>query len=431
MVVLDVVAGVDAGPYDVEGPAPVPLGEAMTAVARHFFAPRVLVRVAVTVLAIALLRLGQHVPLPNVDAPEQPAGVFGRVLDLVSGGAVGRLSVCALGVWSFVLARPVLGALIGVVPRLRLLNAAGDAGARRIRRLLRVVTVVLGFGLSIVVVAVAAGGGFGAWALHSTAFWPLALMAAVMGTGAAVATLLAEAVTRRGYGHGYRILVLAPLLAGFTTRFGEVRDEDGPLALAVILLAVVAAVAVRAGVSQSARRIPVQYAKRMIGRRAHGATPTYLPIPLVAGGDTALLWVSLLLLAPALAWPAWRAGSPWYIAVFVLALWVATLFSTVGARDWSGEVTRMVRTGAFVPGIRPGPPTERYLAYVRDRLSLAGATLWTLGAAVPLVTAALLGADPGLFLLPVAVFHTVEIAMETARQIDTDVRMRAYAGYLR
>ncbi|WP_285664764.1 hypothetical protein [Actinorhabdospora filicis] len=399
----------------------------MTAVARHFFAPRVLWRIAVTLLAIALLRLGQRVPLPNVDAPAAPGGV----LDLVSGGGIGRLSVCALGVWPYLIARPVTAALIGAIPRLRSLAEAGIAGTRRLNRLLWAVAVLLGLGLSTVVVAVAAGGGFGARALDSTAFGPLALMAAVLGAGSVAMLPLAWAVNRFGFGNGHLILALAPLLAGFTGRFGAVLREDGPAVFAAIVIAVLAAIAVRAGVSQAQRRIPIQYAKRMIGRRVHGGGPTYLPIPLVSGGDKALLWVSLPLLAPALIWPGWRAGSPWYVAAFAVLVWVATLFVTVGARDWSGEVRRLERTGAFVPGIQPGAPTERYLAYVRDRLSLAGATLWTLGAALPLVTAALLGADPGLFLLPVTVFHIVEIAMTTARQIDTRVRMRAYAGVLR
>ena len=403
--------------------------------------PRIVRRVLVTASLVAVFRLGQYVPLPYVDtdvlAPDPgPAYAF---LDLVSGGGVGRLSVFALGVYPYFVAISVMGVVVGASPRLTSLAAAGRAGMRRLLFYRRILAVGIGAALGVLVAAAGAAGYFGSGAFVSTGVGPMALVVACLAAGTAVVMLIAEGVHRLGYGPASWTLALVPLLAGLADEFAELLARRGPVVFGVLLSAAVGAVIGRVFISQAHRRVPIGYAKRMVGRRP-GVTPTYLPLHLVARGDKSLLVATVVLLVPTVAgdvagldWLAgWDARNPWYAVVLGLLIVLVTFASTMSAHDLAASVNRLQRTGGFVPGIRPGSPTGQYLGFVLVRLATAGAVSWSAAAVLPLATGAALGAEaPVLALLPVGVFYTVEAAMRTGREIQTESAVRRYAGYLR
>lgn len=399
--------------------------------------PRIVRRVLVTAVLIAVFRLGQYVPLPYVDtgALTPHPGPTYAFLDLVSGGGVGRLSVFALGVYPFFVAISAMNLVVGASPRLTALAAAGKAGMRRLLFYRRILAVAIGAALGAAMVAAGAAGYFGTGAFTATGTGPMVLVVVCAAAGTAVVMLIAEGIHRFGYGPASRMLALTSLLAGTAEEFAD----HGPVVLGVLLAAVVAAILGRVLVSQAHRRIPIGYAKRMIGRRP-GAAPTYLPLHLVGRGDKSLLVVTVVLLVPTVVGDvanldrlsSWDARNPWYAVVFALLVAIVTFGSTVSAHDLPGHVNRLQRTGGYVPGIRPGSPTGQYLGYVLVRVAAAGAVFWTAAALLPLVAGAILGVGaPFLALLPVAVFYTVEAALQTGREIQTESAMRRYAGYLR
>lgn len=398
--------------------------------------PRIVRRVLVTLLLIAVLRLGQYVPLPYVDgsalaADPGPAYAF---LDLVSGGGFGRLSVFALGIYPYFFAGSVMSVIVGASPRLKALVAEGSAGTRRLLLHRRILAVGIGAALGAAMAAAGAAGYFGDGAV-ATGASPMILMIACPAAATAVVMLIAEGIRRFGYGPAARTLALVPLLAGLADGFTRL----APIALAALLVASLVAVVGRVVVSQAHRRIPIGYARRMIGRRP-AATPTYLPLHLVGGGDKALLVATVVMLLPTVAGDvmglgglaSWDARDPWYLVVFALFVAIVTFTSTMTGHNLPAYVDRLQRTGGFVPGIRPGRPTGEFLGYVLVRLAAGGALLWTVAVLLPLGVGAALGAGPPfLALLPLGIFHTVETALGTGRQIQTEAAARRYAGHLR
>ncbi|GIG67379.1 preprotein translocase subunit SecY [Phytomonospora endophytica] len=402
---------------------------------------RIVRRVLVTLFLIAVFRLGQYIPLPytDADAVTDDPGPARALLELVSGGAVGRLSVFALGIYPFFFAISAMTVVVGASPRLTALAAEGKAGMRRLLFYRRVLAVAIGAALGAAMVAAGEAGYFGDGAFVATGWGSRLLIVGCLAVATAVVMLIAEGVHRHGYGPASVSLALMSLLAGIAEEFAAVLARRGPVVLAVLTAAVLAAVVGRVWVSQAQRRVPIGYEKRMVGRRP-GVTPTYLPLHLVVRGDKSLLVATVVLLVPPLAGDiagfdglaAWSVRDPWYAVAFALLLAIITFASTMSAHDLTRQVDRLRRTGGFVPGIRPGRPTGEYLGHVLVRLALAGAVLWTSTALLPLGAGVI--SDTGVMfsaLLPVTIFYTVEAALRTGREIQTEMFARRYAGMLR
>ncbi|WP_441248876.1 preprotein translocase subunit SecY [Kitasatospora sp. McL0602] len=425
---------------------------------RAFGDPGLRRRLLLTLGAVALFRIGQLLPLPGVDPTALKAAVattagqdqlYGAV-DLFTGGGLLRLSVFLFGVLPLFAARFLMELLGLLVPRLAALLREGSAGRTVVARLTRLLTVCLSALLAVAVVFLAADGHV--TVLHDTSVLTLVSMAACATAGSALVLRLAELITARGIGDGVQVLFLAQLVAVFPGQLWSVREaRGGPGATAVLILVLVLGVAVSAALiaTRTAQRpVPVQYAKRMIGRRAFGGTASYIPLRVNPVAVTTLVGVLALPYLPLLAarlWPGadWlrvvapyvQQSSPWCLAVsFVLVvLWVYVC--AMIEFDDEAVADNLKRYGAFVPGIRAGLPTAEYLGYVRARVALSGALSAGLIALTPATVLALFGvadryAFGGPSILLVAGIGT-GIAFDIIREVQSENSREAYAAMLR
>ncbi|MFI6305780.1 preprotein translocase subunit SecY [Amycolatopsis thailandensis] len=384
-------------------------------------------RILVTLGVIVLFRLGQSLPAPHVTvrAPEADHPLR-WILDLATGGGLSTLPVFAFGVLPCLAARPVLRALTILVPRLAALRAEGEAGARALLRYQRWLTVVLGLLGAIAVVV-----------FRGLDFLGGAVAVACLTAGAAVVLRLTEVITDRGFGDGVRILLLAQVLAVLPAEFPRLYATKGWAAIAVVAVVTLSITVLTIVFAQAQRRIQVQYAKRMIGVRAYGGSPSYIPLRFPQSNSPAVL-AAVLLSLPVL-WPgvAWLRdeGNPGRIAIYFVLVCLFAFLRAVGTMDIDQVTRDLVRVGGFVPGIRPGQWTADYIGYVRHRIIGVGAVCSGVVALIPAVGLALLDVSPrvpfaGVTLLVVLVF-LVSVALDTVRQIESLRQQERYEPFLR
>lgn len=378
-------------------------------------------RILVTLGVIALFRLGQSLPTPQLTVRAPEIGPPLRwILDLLTGGGLATLPVFAFGVLPCLAAPRLLRGLIALIPRLAALRAEGEAGARVLKRYQRRLAVALGL---LGAVGVVLSGG--------QDVLDGAVTVACLTAGAALVLRLTEVITERGFGDGVRILLLAQVLAVLPPEFLRLYEKTGWAAVAVMAVVTLSTIVITIVVAQGQRRVPVQYAKRMIGRRAFGGTPTYVPFRFPQANSPAVL-AAVLLSVPVFLL---GLGDPWWIAgYFVLVCLFA--FARAAVRQDMGKVAgELVRVGGFVPGIRPGNPTAEYLGYVNRRTIAFGALCSGVVALLPVAGLALLGVGPTLLLagvaLQVVLVFLVSVSLDTTRQIETLRQRRRYAPFLR
>ncbi|MCD0450022.1 hypothetical protein LO762_12580 [Actinocorallia sp. API 0066] len=417
-------------------------------------------KAAVTVLAIVLYRVGQALPSPGVDVAALSAAAdaavrtdpFYGLAELFSGGGLLRLSVFGLGVLPFAAATFIVQLLVLTVPRMRALATAGRPGIARIERYIRILTLVLGALAGTGVAFAAAQGHFpGGEVLTGTGVPDILLIAACMTAGTAATTWLIRLISVRGFGDGLTVLFFVQLAAVFPGLLLDVRATDGDgvfvaASLAVLVSAALVVVAVTV-LGRAERRVPVQYARRMIGRRTHGGTPTYIPIRVDDAGLFPMLTVAALLHVPAVTarlWPGgglpdgvWtlpRQASLWFLAALFVLVALLTFLRAPTVTDHHALTRRLQREGAFVPAIRPGRPTAEYLDYVRTRVGAL--TPLTLGAVavLPYAALALAGAGATAPVTGTAVLVLVSSALTTVSRVlgqaGIERQIRLFAPFL-
>ncbi|WP_435971766.1 preprotein translocase subunit SecY [Streptomyces sp. Qhu_M48] len=425
--------------------------------ARVLRVPALRKRLLWTLLAVALFRLGQNLPLPGVRAgaptdAEASAGdhdgggqrLYGLV-ELLTGDGLGHLSVLTFGIAPFLAARLVMELVGPLVPRVRLLAAAGDQGAAAVARLTRALAVLLTLVCGAVVVAAVGDGGCvpltGVCAprdqglLYDGADGPLMAVALVvcMAAGTTAVLLLSGLIRSRGIGDGLSMLFLAQLAAVVPDQVAdavrEVGGGRGTLVVLAVVLALVLMTAVVVTVVQGERRIPVQQAKRMIGRRAFGPTPTYVPVRGGQGGFAVMIPASLLLLVPA------PVGS-WLLPAYVLVVFAHAWLRAGIAPGADDLARRLERSGLFIPGIRMGRPTAEYIGYVQSRIALPAALCMTVVALIPVLALTALDGPADRFALSattllIVASAAVGTALPAAKQWETQAALHTYAPFLR
>ncbi|OKA11189.1 preprotein translocase subunit SecY [Amycolatopsis regifaucium] len=386
----------------------------------------------VTLGVIVLFRLGQSLPAPyvTVRAPEADHPLR-RLLDLLTGGGLSTLPVFAFGVLPCLAAPPVLRGLIVVIPRLAALRAEGQAGARVLTRYRRRLTVVLGL-----LGAIGVLGFRGQDILDAHG----AIAVVCLTAGTALVLRLAEVITDRGFGDGVRILVLVQVLAVLPSEFLRLYEKTGWAAIAVMAVVTLSVTVITIVVAQGQRRVPVRYAKRMIGVRAYGGTSTYIPLRFPQANSPAVLaavLLSLPVLLPGAGWLGWLRdeGNPGRIAVYFVLVCLFAFNRAAVTQDMDKVAVELVRVGGFVPGIRPGPWTAEYLDFVNRRIIGFGAFCSGVVALIPVTGLALLDVSPrvpiaGVTLQVVLVF-LVSVTLDTTRQAQALRLQRHYEPFLR
>ena len=423
-----------------------------TAVAA-FQLPDVRRKILFTIGLLVVFRAVAHIPLPGVNT-ELLADFFAGnqllgFMNLLSGGALENFSVVALGVYPYVTANIASTVLVPLIPALQELSREGEAGRRKIAQWTRLATIpfamLQGFG-QIQILRSAQQG------LLSPTLGPfdIFVMLIVMTAGTMFLLWIGELITENGIGNGVSIIIFAGIVAGAPAALGQSlfagENISGFIAVVVIGLIMIAAIVF---VQEAQRRIPVHYAKRIRGTRMYGGQSTHIPLKVNSAGMIPLIFAFSLMLLPAtvasyfetseVGWLANAAGaiavtlSPsngiYWVFTFFLVI-IFTYVYTLVVFQQQNLAENLQKNGGFIPGIRPGRPTQRYLTGVVNRITLAGAIFLGIIAVVPFVAQTVTGAD-AVAISSTGMLIVVGVVLDTMRQLESQLMMRNYEGFIR
>jgi preprotein translocase subunit SecY len=426
-----------------------------------------------TIAIIAIYRLGATLPSPGVsygnvqnclDAVSEggTSGVF-TLLNLFSGGALLSLSVFALGIMPYITASIILQLLTVVIPRLEQLRKEGQAGQAKITQYTRYLTLGLAILQSSAFVALARSGQlfqgncpqtdprFQIVPETSLPMWlTVSVLVITMTAGTGVVMWLGELITDRGVGNGMSVLIFTSIAARLPSEGWAIKTSKGWWAFVGVVALVLAVITLVVFIEQAQRRIPVQYAKRMIGRRMYGGTSTYIPLKVNQAGVIPVIFASSLLYLPQLALQFFDQTNPgrvyvWvqnnlvdprsvtYISVYFLLIIFFTYFYVSITFNPTEVADNMKKYGGFVPGIRPGKPTAEYLDFILSRITLPGSLYLGLISILP--NFFFIALDSQQYVnFPfggTAVLILVGVGLETVKQIESQLMQRNYEGFLR
>src|SRR6266516_1512847 len=437
----------------------------LTAFLRAFRTPDLRRKLLFTVFIVAVFRLGSSLPTPGVSesavhaciglANKSGGNVFALV-NLFSGGALLKLSVFALGIMPYITASIILQLLAVVIPRLETLRKEGQAGQAKITQYTRYLTVGLAILQSTGIVALARSGNlFGSVGctqplIPNDSVFTITTMVICMTAGTAVIMWLGELITDRGVGNGMSILIFTQVIAVIPGEMLNIYRAKHAFTFGLVVLVGVAIVAFVVFMEQAQRRIPVQYAKRMVGRKMYGGTSTYIPLKVNQAGVIPVIFASSLLYIPQLAstifgnqqhpqgWYVWidthlvRGDSPIYMISFFVLIVFFTYFYVSITFNPTEVADNMKKYGGFIPGIRPGRPTAEYLDFILSRITLPGALYLGFISILPNLFINLVGGQKQNFPFGgTAVLIIVGVGLETVKQIESQLMQRNYEGFLR
>ncbi|MEY2404292.1 MAG: preprotein translocase subunit SecY [Acidimicrobiaceae bacterium] len=424
-------------------------------------------KILFTLLMLAIYRLGSHVPVPGIDLSavkalqdEAKNGGVLSFLQLFSGGALTQFAVFALGIMPYITSSIIMQILTVVIPKLEQWQQQGAVGQRKITQWTRYLTIAIAlvqsFGLSYLFHN--GGGGFGR--VRNTTGIDLfggdqnfnlpriSLVVLTLVAGTALLMWMGELITQRGIGNGMSLLIFASVVSTMPASGGQIKAEKG---LAWLLILIGVGIVILIGivfVEQGQRRIPVQFAKRVVGRRMYGGQSTYIPLKVNQAGVIPIIFASSVLYLPVIAGnilPAdgWGANVQRFIndhvikqddighiVLYGLLIIGFTYFYTLITFDPHQQADTIRKQGGFIPGIRPGPQTERYLGKIVSRITLPGALFITAIALLPAVMLAVANIQNFPF-AGTTVLIAVGVALETMKQIDSQLMMRNYEGFLK
>jgi preprotein translocase subunit SecY len=438
----------------------------LTAFIRAFRTPDLRKKLLFTLGIVALFRFGSSLPAPGVSeknvtycagvaAKSTSAGIY-QIVYLLSGNALKYMSVFALGIMPYITASIILQLLTVVIPRLETLKNEGQAGQAKITQYTRYLTVGL---------AVLQSTGYVALARSGTLFpncptdthpiipdaspFRLTTMVITMVAGTAVIMWMGELITDRGVGNGMSVLIFTQVIAVIPGEMLTIYQTRGTFTAGLALIVVLVIVGFVVFMEQAQRRIPVQYAKRMVGRRMYGGTSTYIPMKVNQAGVIPVIFASSLLYIPQLAvslfgstshpqgWVSWvqryleRSDGWLYDAAFFVLIVAFTFFYVSITFNPTEVADNMKKYGGFIPGIRPGRPTAEYLGYVLTRLTTPGSLYLGVVALFPLVALGVIGVANQFPFSGVSLLIMVGVGLDTVKQIESQLQQRNYEGFLR
>jgi preprotein translocase subunit SecY len=431
---------------------------------KMFSVPDLRNKILFTLLIIGVYRVGAHLPVPYVDFSAikqlqhttKNSGVVG-FLDLFSGGAITNVAIFFLGIMPYITASIIMQLLGVVIPKLEEWQNEGQTGQKKITQWTRYLTIALALVQSTgFVFALHSGNGglFGLSGGHLQRghdYIPhfdtprAALIVLVWTAGTALVMWLGELISQRGIGNGMSILIFASVVSRLPSQGGAIYSQGSKFQFFTILAIGVAMIVGIVFVELGQRRIPVQFAKRVVGRRMYGGQSTYIPLKVNQSGVIPVIFASSILAFPALIATAlgnnghgiqqWindnliTRQSGWYILFYTVLIIFFAYFYTAIAFNPQQQADIIRKQGGFIPGIRPGPPTERYLAKTLNRINLPGSIFLAGIAVAPLLVFALWNIQQFPF-GGTALLITVGVALETMKQVDSQLMMRNYEGFL-
>ncbi len=429
----------------------------LRAFAQAFRTPDLRRKLLFSLFIMAAFRFGSFVPTPGVDsvavqkclAVQTEASLLDLV-NLFSGGALLQLSVFALGIMPYITASIIIQLLRVVVPRFDDLHKEGQSGQSTLTQYTRYLTIGLGILQSTTMISLAKSGnmfpGCTEAVIPSDSVWVYLGMIVVMTAGTGVIMWLGELITERGIGNGMSLLIFTSITATMPAQLLAIGQAGKWGSVGMIVLLVVAVTVVVVYIEQAQRRIPVQYAKRMVGRRQYGGTTTYIPLKINMSGVIPVIFATSLLALPPLVaqfgdptsgWVQWISANfnqtawPYLTAYGLLTLAFAFFYTSITFNP--DEVAdNMKRYGGFIPGYRAGRPTAEYLRYVITRLTTAGSLYLVIIALLPSLLIIPLGLAAGQMPFGgTTLLIIVGVGLQTVKEINTQLQQHHYEGFLR
>ncbi len=419
-----------------------------------FKIPELKKRILFTLALLIVYRIGVHVPVPGIDSIalssffKQAEGTIFGIFNMFSGGAFERLSVFALGIMPYISASIILQLLTVVIPHLEQLKKEGEQGRKKITQYTRYGTVVLstiqGFGISVGLESMSAPDGSPIVLLPGWAFRLMTVITLTAGT--AFIMWLGEQITERGVGNGISLIIFAgivvrlPVASVNTVRLLST-GEMGIFAILILVILMVAVVGFIIFVEQGQRRIPVQYAKRVVGRRMYGGQSTHLPLKINTSGVIPPIFASSIIMFPATigsfvkvewiqsATAAMRPGTAVYELLFVGFIFFFCYFYTAVTFNPVDVADNMKKAGGYIPGIRPGKRTADYIDKVLTRITLGGAIYVSTVCVLPSILITRFNVP--FYFGGTALLIVVGVAIDTVAQMESHMLSRHYEGFLK
>ena len=424
-----------------------------------------------TITILALYRLGGSVPVPGIDfdaiiqlreSADQTGGVL-ALLNLFSGGALTNFAIFALGIMPYITASIIIQILTVAIPRLEQLQQQGAVGQRKLTQYTRYLTLAIAFvqatGITFIFgrgQGTALGNTGGIIVIPDFTFNRVALVITSLTAGTALLMWMGELISQRGVGNGMSLLIFASVVSTIPFDGARLRSVEGNFYLAIAILVAIAMMVAIVFIEQGQRRIPVQFSKRQVGRRMYGGQNTYIPLKVNQSGVIPIIFASSILFLPVLLsnvanW-GWlqtivndyltQPDSVGYILFFGMLIVGFAYFYTAISFDPVRQADNIRKQGGFIPGIRPGPQTERYLTRILNRITLPGALFIAFVALVPTVLLAMTsdlsagsggghGGGQAVAFGGVSILIASGVALETMKQIDSQLLMRNYEGFLK
>ena len=428
----------------------------LSAFTQAFRTPDLRAKLLFTLGIMALFRLGSILPAPGVNlanvkaciGESQDQGLLSLV-NVFSGGALLQLSVFALGIMPYITASIIIQLLRVVIPRFEELHKEGQAGTAKLTEYTRYLTIGLGLLQSSTIVATASSGRLFPGCTHEIipggSVLTMLLMVITMTAGTGLIMWLGELITERGIGNGMSLLIFTSIVAQFPSNMFSIAGGNGGAAKFLIVVGVVlAATLAVVYIEQAQRRIPVQYAKRMIGRRQYGGSTTYIPVKINTAGVIPVIFASSILAMPQLVssfasptskWVQWimthlQQTHPIYLTAYGILILCFAFFYTAITFDAEEIADNMKRYGGFIPGIRAGEPTVRYLSYVINRITTAGSIYLVVLALIPTLAVIWLDLADHLPFGGTTILIMVGVGLQTVKEVNSQLQQRHYEGFL-
>ncbi len=423
----------------------------ITALANAFKIPELRKKILFTLFVLALYRVGAHIPVPGVDpaavaaATNASAGVLG-LLNLFSGGALQRFAVFSLGIMPYITATIIMQLLTAVIPTIERWSKEGEAGQRKITQVSRYLTLGIAFMESIGFIALfqAAPSKGGLGIRFSPLTQGMILISLIAGT--ALIMWMGELITQRGIGNGMSLMIFASIIARFPAAIIQAFSLSAwymVILVAVIFLFVLAAIVT---MEKAQRRIPVQYAKRIVGRKVYGGAGTYIPLKINGANVIPIIFASALLAFPTtiagfFANVAWlqtavryvqpSTGLNLYLVLFALLIIFFTYFYTALVFNPIDLADNLRKQGGFIPGVRPGKNTVSYIENVLNRINLPGALFLAGVAVLPTILFTTTNVTVLQQFGGTSILIMVGVALETMNQLESQLKMRHYEGFFK
>ncbi|REE03831.1 preprotein translocase subunit SecY [Citricoccus nitrophenolicus] len=433
-----------------------------SAIARVFRTPDLRRKIWFTLGIVVIYRIGAFVPAPGVDygtvqvcldQGNTTGGLYSFV-NMFSGGAMLQVSVFALGIMPYITAAIIVQLLRVVIPRFEELQKEGAQGQSKLTQYTRYLTVALALLNATTIVSLARTGallGCNLPIVPDDSLPVLLLMIATLTSGTVLIMWLGELITERGVGNGMSLLIFLSIAAGFPAGLGQIWSTQGWRVFGIVMIVGLLTIMAVVFVEESQRRVPVQYAKRQIGRRTVGGTSTYIPIKVNMAGVIPVIFASSIMMLPGILIqfntpqdgttpPQWviflseyfgTGSHPVYMILFFLLtigftyFYVTITFNPVEISD------NMKKYGGFIPGVRAGRPTEKYLEYVISRITFPGAMYLGVLAMIPMIAFVLINADQNFPFGGISILIMVGVALQTIKQINAQMEQHNYEGLLR